>query len=253
LKSLARDREVFAVDLPGFGNTAPLSEKTSVTSLADSVSDFLAKHKLIGVDVVGSGLGARIALELLQRRNILGGVVALAPTGFWPTNVWPAFRQQIEQYAYYSSQALSVRIIRQIELLLPMLTENSIARTILLSQLSAHPSKISQKLALKEMSNYAISPAFDEVLDDLAFGEIQNGCPRGSVKKPLVIGWGRQDRICFPDQAEQVQQMFPDAKLYWFENCGHFPHWDEPARTVKLILETLGKKHLHIVEEKNVS
>jgi pimeloyl-ACP methyl ester carboxylesterase len=35
------------------------------------------------VDVVGSSMGARLVLELARRRGMVGGVVALAPEGFW--------------------------------------------------------------------------------------------------------------------------------------------------------------------------
>lgn len=34
--------------------------------------------------------------------------------------------------------------------------------------------------------------------------------------------------------------LFPDAKLPWFADCGHFPHWDQPEETVRLIRESTG-------------
>ena len=58
------------------------------------------------------------------------------------------------------------------------------------------------------------------------------------MAKPLVIGWGRIDRVCLPRQAARAQQLFPDARLHWFERCGHFPHWDAPEETARLILDT---------------
>jgi pimeloyl-ACP methyl ester carboxylesterase len=33
-----------------------------------------------------------------------------------------------------------------------------------------------------------------------------------------------------------MQRAFPDARLHWFERCGHFPQWDAPRETVALIL-----------------
>jgi pimeloyl-ACP methyl ester carboxylesterase len=53
-----------------------------------------------------------------------------------------------------------------------------------------------------------------------------------------VIGWGRFDRICFPRQAARAQELFPDAHIHWFERCGHYPHWDAPEETARLILAT---------------
>ena len=28
--------------------------------------------------------------------------------------------------------------------------------------------------------------------------------------------------------------------LHWLRDCGHFPMWDQPAETVRIILETTG-------------
>jgi len=53
----------------------------------------------------------------------------------------------------------------------------------------------------------------------------------------LVIGWGRRDRVCLPSQSKLALEKFPDACLHWFEHCGHFPQWDKPQETVRLVLE----------------
>ncbi|MBC7700243.1 alpha/beta fold hydrolase, partial [Aquabacterium sp.] len=66
----------------------------------------------------------------------------------------------------------------------------------------------------------------------------QEGAARGRIEAPLVIGWGRNDRVCFTSQAKRALDLFPDARLHWFERCGHFPHWDAPQETVRLILHT---------------
>jgi pimeloyl-ACP methyl ester carboxylesterase len=106
----------------------------------------------------------------------------------------------------------------------------------LLAQFSAHPWKLPPQLVLDEMRSYAASPSFDELLCNLAYGEVQKGAPRGSIAHPLVIGWGRRDRVCFPRQAWRAKRLFPDAKLHWFRHSGHFPQWDSPDETTQLIL-----------------
>ena len=62
---------------------------------------------------------------------------------------------------------------------------------------------------------------------------------KGAVRtaSPVVIGWGRKDRLCLPRQANRAMAAFPDAAMHWFEASGHFPMWDQPDETVRLILE----------------
>lgn len=86
------------------------------------------------------------------------------------------------------------------------------------------------------MRSFAASPSFDELLQNLAYGEVQRGSPKGSVLAPLVIGWGVDDHVCLPRQAARAMARFPDAQLYWFPKCGHFPQWDSPELAARLIL-----------------
>lgn len=94
----------------------------------------------------------------------------------------------------------------------------------------------------RELCSYVAAPAFDELLAELAYGEEQQGAPRHSIAHPLVIGWGRRDRVCFPRQARRALAAFPDVQLYWFDRCGHFPHWDAPDETVHLIRNALSSR-----------
>lgn len=227
LDDLAAHREVLAVDLPGFGDTPPLAGEVSIGTLADAVTAFLRQHNLLGIDVVGSSMGARLVLELARRGGVVGAVVSLDPGGFWRGWEIPAF---------YYSVAGSIRLVRALQPLMPALTGNPISRTLLFAQFSTKPWRLPQKVALDEMRTFAGSPSFDELLYNLAYGEKQQGTPKGSIQQPLVIGWGRQDRVCFPNQAKRALHLFPDAALYWFDDCGHFPQWDQREETVQLIL-----------------
>ena len=132
---------------------------------------------------------------------------------------------------------LSVRVLRALAPWLPALTRSRLGRALLLSRLSAAPSALPPEVALDEMRGYADASAMDRLLHQLAYREPQRGAPSGTLRHPLVIGWGRGDRLCPPAQAERALALFPDARLHWFEHCGHFPHWDAPAATVRLILD----------------
>ena len=229
LDALAKHREVIAIDLPGHGNTPPLTGEVSIPTLADAVTTFLQQNNWLGIDAVGSSMGARLVLELVRRGGVLGAVVSLDPGGFWKG--W-------EIYYFYNSIALSIRLVRVLQPVMPSIANSPIGRSLLLVQFASQPAKLSPPSVLTEMRSYASSPSFDELLHQLAWGEKQQGLPAGVVTKPLIIGWGTKDRVCFPKQAQRAKQLFPDAQIYWCKDVGHFPHWEAPQQTVELILKT---------------
>ena len=86
-----------------------------------------------------------------------------------------------------------------------------------------------------ELTALSTTPMFDVLVDDLATGPEQTG-PAALSTGRVVIGWGRQDRLCLPRQATRAKAAFPSAYLHWFESSGHFPAWDMPEETVAVIL-----------------
>lgn len=225
---LAAEREVIAVDLPGHGDTPPL-EVNTIATFADALEAFLADAELTGADLVGSSVGARLVLEL-ARRGHDGAVVALDPGGFWG-----------DAGARFIGWTLgaSVRAVRALDRFLPTLTANPVTRSALLVQLSARPWRLRQELALTELRKFAGTPVFTEVLHDLVHGPRQGGMPAGTATKPIVIAWGRWDRVTpRRRQAERARTAFPDADFHLFRHSGHFPLWDVPAETAELILSS---------------
>ena len=228
---LTAAREVIAVDLPGHGETPPLDINT-IATFTDALEAFLADAGLTEVDLVGSSVGARLVLEL-ARRGHGGAVVALDPGGFWGGAG--------ARYIGWTLGA-SVRATRAMERFLPTLTANPATRSALLVQLSARPWRLEEELALSELRKFAGTAVFTEVLHDLVHGPRQRGMPAGTATKPIVIAWGRRDRVTPPRrQAERALSAFPDADFHLFRHSGHFPLWDVPAETAELILSATGR------------
>lgn len=225
LDSLSTARKVVAIDLPGHGATPAESDSGTFDGLVGSVERYIAEAGLAGVDVVGSSMGARIVLEL-ARRGVVGNVVALDPGGFW--RGW-------ERTFFRITIGASGRLLRTIRASLPALSRNAASRTALLAQLSARPWALDGQIVATELEGLSTTPTFDALVRDLATGPEQTGPAAGTGR--IVIGWGRHDRLCLPRQATRAQAAFPAAKLHWFEGSGHFPMWDSPAETVRVILD----------------
>ena len=223
--ALAERRVLILFDLPGHGATPAEKDGGTFDGLMRSVAHLMEAEGLSGVDVVGSSMGARIALEL-ARRGLAGNVVALDPGGFWKGWERTFFKRTLQA---------SIALLRGLRPALPRLGRNPVSRTALLAQLSPRPWRLDGEAVATELQSFVATPTFDALVRDLADGPVQRG-PAAENAGRMVIGWGRQDRLCLPRQAERAKAAFPGAELVWFDRCGHFPMWDRPRETVALIL-----------------
>lgn len=233
LPSLAEVREVIALDLPGHGQTASAADSGTFDGLARSLDDWLNAQNLAGIDMVGSSMGARLVLEM-ARRGRTGAVVALDPGGFWKG--W-------ERTYFKTTILLSIGLVRALRPALPTVSKNLAGRTALMIQLSARPWALNPALVAHELKSFAETSTFVALVHDLANGPNQQG-PAKTIA-PVVIGWGRKDRLCLPQQAERALAAFPTATLHWFEHSGHFPMWDQPEETIRMILDATDQQSVN--------
>lgn len=225
LAGLEAEREVVRLDLPGFGRTPLFEGEVTVERYADALEAHLRAEGLERADLVGSSLGARLVLEL-ARRGVGTAVVALDPGGFWSAG---------QKTAFGVSLKASVALVRALRPALPALLATPVGRTALLAQLSARPWALDKEFVLGEVRGLADAAGTSPALDALAKGPDQQGAPAGTLPGPALVVWGRQDRVTLP-RPEQVAALFPDATVELWDSCGHFPHWDQPARTVEAVL-----------------
>lgn len=222
---LSHARQLVLIDLPGHGRSPAIAGRQTIAAYADEISKFIDGEELQGVDMVGSSVGARLVLEL-SRRGVGGHCVSLDPGGFW--RGW-------ETTFFQTTISASIKLVRWLQPIMPFLTHNAATRTMLLVQLSAKPWKLPPDVVLTEMRSFAATTVFDDMVRELATGPRQAGTARAPGR--VTIGWGRRDRLLLPRQAHRAQAAFPHARLHWFRDCGHFPQWDQPDETARLILD----------------
>ena len=148
LAGLAAQREVVRLDLPGVGQTPMPVGQYTLAGVADALEAHLRTEDLVGADLVGSSMGARLVLEM-ARRGVGRSVVALDPGGFWsPT----------QKKVFGASLTASVALVRTLRPALPALLATSIGRTALLAQLSARPWAVDRDYAVREVQSLADAP-----------------------------------------------------------------------------------------------
>ena len=230
LPALAETREVITLDLPGHGQTPAEADSGTFDGLARSLDSWLGDEGLRDIDMVGSSMGARLVLEM-ARRGHDGAVVALDPGGFW---------QGWERMFFRTTITASIALVRALRPALPAITRNVASRTALLAQLSAKPWALDPAFISNELRALADTRTIGSLVKDLANGENQKGS--ANTPAPITIGWGRKDRLCLPQQAERATAAFPKAAMHWFDHSGHFPMWDQPEETVRVILDATSRQ-----------
>lgn len=112
----------------------------------------------------------------------------------------------------------------------------SVGRTALLAQLSARPWAVDRDYAVREIQGLAEAPGTSPAIRALSTGRPRRARPPARSRELTLSVWGAQDRVTLPSEASTLQQRFPDAVVEVWKGCGHFPHWDQPARVVETVL-----------------
>lgn len=62
-----------------------------------------------------------------------------------------------------------------------------------------------------------------------------------SIRAPVILLWGRQDRIVPVSVASLLEALIPAARSRVFDQCGHVPQEEFPELTLSTVMEFLGE------------
>jgi pimeloyl-ACP methyl ester carboxylesterase len=217
---LARERDVIAMDLPGFGESPP--GPSSIDGLADAVAAFATELGLDGWHVAGNSLGGGVALAL-GASGPVRSACGLSPVGFMAGR----------ELGYARALLVGTRgIARAVAPVAATIVRSRVGRMALSSHATARPWRVPAADAGLWTRAYAYSPGFWPALRD---------APSFTVEAPIcptTIAWGERDRLLiFSRQAPRARRMLPAARHVTLRGCGHVPTWDDPEQVARVLLE----------------
>ena len=219
VERLRTERELITLDLPGFGESAPVrNRRPHPRTLAAAVAEQLAA---IGVDrphVAGNSLGGWVALELGlagQARS----VTAIAPAGLWPEPLVPR-------------AGIAHRAARALLPLIGPIAATRPGRALLLRGSVAHPSRVPSAEAAHLVRAYALAAGFMAVNDAMRAGRF-DGLER--IRCPVTLVWPDHDGLI--DRPDWVPDRITNVVL---ADSGHVPMWDAPEPLARILIQASG-------------
>ncbi|WP_184574040.1 alpha/beta fold hydrolase [Streptomyces zagrosensis] len=226
LNILAAEREVFAVDLPGFGASGALPAGVGYDT--HGVVPVLAQlFRTLGLErphVVGNSLGGLLALEL-ARTGHARTVTTLSPAGFWNESE-RRYGFGVLRMMYHAARAMPEPFVAQV-------ARTAAGRAALVGAIYARPGKRAPESVVAEAQAMRHGVGFTPTLAAGRTVRYTQDIPN----VPVTIAWGAADRLLLPRQGIRAKRVIPGARLIRLPGCGHVPMNDDPALVSRVVLD----------------
>ncbi|MEN3360780.1 MAG: hypothetical protein V7637_4762 [Mycobacteriales bacterium] len=224
LPALAERFDVLAVDLPGFGESAPAPPhiEPHPAELAAAVAGFLDELGISAPHIVGNSLGGWVALELAGIHPP-ASLTLLSPAGLWRARPPLYCRASLRATRWLSQHAGGF---------LSGLVRFRLGRGLVLGQTHGRPFRISPDYARAAIHAMGTCPGFDATFRAHA-SRRYIGWRR--IDAPVTVAFGSRDILLLPHQSRHVDELPPSHRRERLPGCGHVPMADDPAAVVALI------------------
>lgn len=222
---LAEERDVIAVDLPGFGQSPPLPDGTpyTVDSAMNALAETFDELGLVRPHIAGNSLGGLFSLEAADR-GLVSSATVLSPAGFFTA---PELR-------YASAVLRGARLGASVPApVLRQLARSPRRRTAMFGMIYGRPDLLDTTALLGDAQAMRDAAGFEPTLKAGRKIRFSGAC----ADVPVTIGWGTRDRLLRTSQAVRAQRRLPNARFVWMEGCGHVPMGDDPTLVAKVLLE----------------
>lgn len=213
IDALADRNTVYALDLPGHGQSVKQVPEPTLKGLTTAVAEFMDHLGLGGAHLVGHSLGAAIAMQMaLDHPAKVESITLIAPAGLGP------------EFGAYVDSYVAAQGRKDLKPALEMLFAD---KTLVSRQL------VDDVLKYKRLDG--VDATLKALASSLFAGQRQQTVLAdklaGRNVRALVI-WGKEDQVIPSSQANNLA----DAKVHVIDNAGHMVFMEKAAEVNPLIL-----------------
>ncbi len=218
--------ECFAVDLPGFGASAPLQGPPTMRALADACAAFMRARGHERFHAAGNSMGGGVALHLALDGRALSAC-GLSPLGFGQG--WERAYLQLSLVLARLASPLGARLARRFG------GSDRLLRA-LAAQYALHAERIGGDRLARAFDDLLGGPGYCPTLRH-AINWVAPAVP-GTLPCPVTIAWGEKDRLLLTrPQSARARERLPAARHLTLRGCGHLPTWDDPDQSARVVRE----------------
>jgi pimeloyl-ACP methyl ester carboxylesterase len=207
----------------------PPGADLSPPALATLVGDVLEQLDLDDVTLVGNDTGGAICqLVVTSRPERVGRLVLTdcdAFEDFPPAMVKPLVTAaKIPGALRAGLEPMRLRSVRRLPIAYGLLSKRPI------------PGEVTDGWVLRALRDKGVMADLRKVLTGLDAKLLLDNAPRlTEFAKPVLIVWGREDKIFKLEHAHRLAAVFPDARVEELDDAYAFVSWDQPDRVAELI------------------
>ncbi len=217
----ASGRRAIALDLPGFGHSAPPKDGLSISGYGRTVAAVLDELGVERAAFVGNSMGGFVAVEVaLNEAALVERLVLVSAAALWnerlvarPTVVASKLMRLYGPLLASRRDFLPRRRMLRVETL-----RGAGIR---------HPEWIPAPLAAELMSGTG-SPGFTDGVQALYDYRIRDRL--SEVEAPTLVVWGTNDPLVPLWHAFEYEELIPHARVVVFRDTGHVPMLERPVR-----------------------
>ncbi len=201
---------VYAIDLPGFGQSDEPTEVWSIDDYTDLVIEFIDKMQIKKLSIIGHSFGGRVIIKLGSRKNLkfkIEKLVLIDAAGI----------------KHYKQPTLKQKVYKKVFPLIKKISPKLL-------------NKIKTKVGSSDYRN--ATPMMRDILVKTINEDLIELIP--NIKVSTLIIWGEKDDAVPFEDAIYMNNHIKDSGIVKLENSGHFPFLDDP-HLINKVLESFLK------------
>jgi pimeloyl-ACP methyl ester carboxylesterase len=222
MERLAEERDVIALDMPGFGESPLLPDGMPPTAAAMgmAISSFLSGLGIERPHVAGNSLGGWVALEMAKAKNASSACL-ISPAGLWQNPLGP---RSVNTRGLANVLKPGVLAIARRDS-----TRANMLRTVI-----GRPENVPQEDGIQMIKDWIEAPGYEASNAEMRRHVFED--PH-EISVPVTIAWGELDRLVRPPKSHRRP---PGSRFIVLPGCGHTPNWDDPELIAEVLLEASG-------------